>query len=52
MSDLVCAVMFVALLCVASLLANKFQISRFSKCEIINEMVKYCYNDKGERERV
>lgn len=52
MSDLVYAAVFVAAMCVTGFVVNKFHISGFSKCEIINEMVKYCYNDKGERVRV
>lgn len=52
MNDLGFAIMFVAGLFVFSFFAKKYHISKSVNCEIINEMVKYCINEKGQRVRV
>lgn len=52
MSDLGFAFVFVAGLAVCSFFAKKYHISKNVNCEIVNEMVKYCINEKGQRVRV
>lgn len=51
MKDLFYASLFVLTMLFFSIVMSAFD-KDVKQCEIINEMVKYCYNDKGERVRV
>lgn len=51
MNDLMFACVFVVLMFFLSIVGTAFDRD-VKHCEIINEMVKYCVNEKGQRVRI